>query len=73
MREIEGIRIYTTAEVAKQLGVTAATVRAHIKTGRLKAHRFGKGFTVTGDDLRAFITGGPASPAALNGSRQQLP
>jgi excisionase family DNA binding protein len=63
MREIEGIRLYKVAEVAELLGVTAATVRGHIKTGRLKATRLGRGFTVTGDNLRALITGNRPQPS----------
>lgn len=74
MREVEGIRLYTTAEVADLLGVTRQTVRAYIKTKALPAKRFGKGFSVTGTDLRAFVLGAaPATPAASTPPQGQLP
>jgi excisionase family DNA binding protein len=73
MREVEGIRLYTTAEVADLLGVTRQTVRAYIKTKALPAKRFGKGFSVTGADLKAFVLGAPATPAASTPSQGQLP
>ena len=41
-KEIEGIKFYTILEVAERLDVTSQTIRASIKSGKLKGKRIGR-------------------------------
>jgi excisionase family DNA binding protein len=59
MIKIEGITMYTIPEAAEALKVTPQTVRAYIKTGKLKAKRIGRPYLISGDSLRAFLLGEP--------------
>lgn len=52
---IEGVKFYTIPEVAAALKVTAQTVRAYIKQGRLKAQRIGRPILITEKNLREFL------------------
>jgi excisionase family DNA binding protein len=52
---IEGIKFYTIPEAAKALRVTAQTVRAYLKQGRLKGTRIGRPILITERNLREFI------------------
>jgi excisionase family DNA binding protein len=52
---IEGIKFYTIPEVAEALRVTPQTIRAWIKTGRLKAKRIGRPILITENNLREFL------------------
>jgi excisionase family DNA binding protein len=45
-KTIEGITFYTVAEVAQTLDVTAQTIRAYIKQGRLEGQRIGRPFLI---------------------------
>ena len=42
-------------EVAKQLGVSPATVRGLIRTGELKAYRIGKQVRIAEEDVKAYL------------------
>jgi excisionase family DNA binding protein len=48
---------YTTAEIAARLKVSEATVRAWLRSKRLRGHNFGgkMGYRVRGADLEAFL------------------
>lgn len=52
---IEGIKFYTIPEVAEVLLVTAQTVRAWIKQGKLKSQRIGRPIYITEKNLQAFL------------------
>jgi excisionase family DNA binding protein len=52
---IEGIKFYTIPETAKALNVTAQTIRAYIKQGRLKSQRIGRPIFITESNLRDFL------------------
>jgi excisionase family DNA binding protein len=52
---IEGIKFYTIAEAAKALSVTAQTVRAYLKQGRLKGTRIGRPILITESNLKEFL------------------
>ena len=53
--EIEGIKFYTIQETAETLGVTAQTVRAYLKQGRLKGKRIGRPILITESNLKEFL------------------
>jgi excisionase family DNA binding protein len=52
---IEGITFYTIPEVAQALRVTPQTIRAWIKTGRLRSQRIGRPIFITENNLREFL------------------
>lgn len=54
-KEIAGKTYYTIAEVARALDVTAQTVRAWAKRGRIKTHKMGLPILISEDSLRSFI------------------
>jgi excisionase family DNA binding protein len=60
--------LLTVAQVARRLQVHEITVRRHIKAGRLKAVRVGRGLRVRGEDLEAFI-----APVKATGFRLPYP
>ena len=47
-----------TKEVAQMLDISAQTVRAYIKQGKLKAQKTGNKYVITEDTLKAYISGG---------------
>jgi len=52
---IEGIKFYTTKEIAILLNITPQTVRAYIKRGKIKAQRIGRPMLITEDSLLDFL------------------
>lgn len=48
---------FTTAEVAEKLNKNVVTIRRHIDSGLLKAHRPGKDFIITETNLNNYIHG----------------
>ena len=52
---IEDIKFYTVREIAELLQVTAQTVRAYIKQGRLEATRIGRPLLITENNLKDFL------------------
>jgi excisionase family DNA binding protein len=52
---IEGIKFHTIPEAALSLGVTAQTVRAYLKQGRIKGVRVGKSILITETNLKQFL------------------
>lgn len=55
MREIQGIKFFTTLELASKLQVTPQTVREYIKQGKLKAQKVGRSFLVSEKNLLDFL------------------
>lgn len=53
---------YSVEEVAERLGLHVRTVRAYLRTGRLKGVRIGKQYRISKENLDA-LTGEPARPA----------
>lgn len=53
--EIEGIKFYTIQETAEALGITAQTVRAYLKQGRLKGKRIGRPILITENNIKEFL------------------
>ncbi len=62
IKEVAGVRIYGTEDIAQELGVSVLTVRAWIRAGRIRATKIGRGWKVTEDALRAFIAGEGPGP-----------
>jgi len=52
--------LYSVEQVAERLGLRVRTVRAYLRTGRLKGVRIGKQYRISREDLDA-LTGGSAS------------
>ena len=48
-------QLYSTEEVAEQLGLHVRTVRGYVRDGRLRAVRIGKQYRITRADLEAFV------------------
>ena len=53
--KIQGITFYRIPEVAEELQVTAQTVRAYIKQGKLKSQRIGRPILITDKNLKDFL------------------
>jgi excisionase family DNA binding protein len=60
----EETRMYSLDQVAERLGLHVRTVRAYVRTGRLKAIRIGKQYRVAREELEA-IVGASNSPDAV--------
>lgn len=58
MIKIDDIKAYDVQEVAEMLHISAQTVRAYIKQGKLKAQKTGNKYVITEETLKAFIKGG---------------
>ena len=54
------LQIFLVQEVAATCRTCAETIRRHIRAGRLKAVRIGKGYGVRRRDLEAYVEGGAA-------------
>jgi excisionase family DNA binding protein len=53
--------LYSVEQVAERLGLHVRTVRAYLRTGRLKGVRIGKQYRISQADLNALV-GGAARP-----------
>jgi excisionase family DNA binding protein len=51
----EETRMYSLAQVAERLGLHVRTVRAYVRTGRLKAIRIGKQYRVAREELESIV------------------
>jgi len=49
------LRLYTIKEISEKLNVTQRTLRTYIKTGRLKAQKFGSSTYISEDALREYF------------------
>jgi excisionase family DNA binding protein len=61
---IEQSRMYSLDQVAERLGLHVRTVRAYVRTGRLRAIRIGKQYRVAPEELEA-IVGDSNTPDAV--------
>ena len=55
---MEEIKVYTLNEVTDILKVTTRTIYSYIKSGQLKAVKFGKYWRVSHEDLQEFVKRG---------------
>lgn len=58
MIKIGDVKAYNVQEAADLLDVSAQTIRAYIKQGKLKAQKAGNKYIITEETLKAFIQGG---------------
>jgi len=56
-KEVLGVELYSTTEVAKALDVTERSVYQYIKDGRLKGVKYGRSWHISEANLRAFLEG----------------
>ena len=56
MKEIENLKLYNLQEVAEILGIYYQTVRKLIQNGELKAKKIGKGYIVTSENLKQYVS-----------------
>ncbi len=64
------MRLLTTAEVARALGLSLTRVRAMIEKGQLPARKFGRDWAVTPQDVRrARNRPGPGRPRSRKPAR----
>jgi excisionase family DNA binding protein len=62
--------MYSVEQVAKRLGLHVKTVRAYLRTGRLKGVRIGKQYRIARTDLDTLTgTRGTGAPAAVRRTR----
>lgn len=54
---IEELRLYSLAEAEDIVGLTAQTLKKHIKAGKLEAVKVGNRWKVTKDSLEKYIKG----------------
>lgn len=54
-RQIDGLTLYTTEEVAAMLGTTAYTVRLYLRQGRIQGRRFANRWYIPADALIAYF------------------
>jgi excisionase family DNA binding protein len=59
---MEGKKPLTTSEVAERLGVTRWRINAMIKSGRLRAEKFGQIYLVREQDLKSVMERKPGRP-----------
>lgn len=57
LEKLNSIELYTLKEVSQVTGITEYTLARYIRTGRMKGIKIGRGWRVTGDNLRRFING----------------
>lgn len=53
--EFDGVKFFSTKEVAERLQVSASTVRVYIRTAKLKGKRIGNSFKVSENSIREFL------------------
>lgn len=55
--DLEELRLYSLAEAEDIVGLTAQTLKRHIKAGKLEAVKVGNRWKVTKDSLEKYIKG----------------
>jgi len=58
---IEEKKLYSVEDLTKILPITPLTIRKYFKKGRIKGHKIGRDWYVTGDNFEAFLEGGETS------------
>ncbi len=54
-KKISGIELYDLQELSKKLSVHIVTLERYCRKGKLKAQKIGRGWQVSGENLKAFI------------------
>lgn len=53
--KISGIELYSLQELSKKLGIHLVTLQRYCRKGKLKAQKIGRGWQVSGENLKSFI------------------
>lgn len=62
MKEVNGVKLYTTKEVAELLGSSLYFVQSRIKKGFLSSVRISRNIYVSEEGLTAYLRGSIAEP-----------
>lgn len=54
---INGIKLYTTEEISKILGINLRTAQIYIHNGKLKGQKIGRRWYVADETLKDFLKG----------------
>lgn len=65
-------KYYTVEQVSEMVGLHVKTVRRYIREGKLKAHKVGKQWRITGHDLSNFTEGEVSDRNTLNSNSIEL-
>lgn len=57
MREVLGVKLYSTEETAELLGVTERTVRTYIKAGKLQGVKVAGSWEISEENIKDFLNG----------------
>lgn len=57
MKTILNVNLYTVQEAAEILHVTERTVRAYLKSGKLRGQKIGKDWHISEPNILAFVHG----------------
>lgn len=57
MREVLGLKLYTTEESAQIVGVTERTIRAYLKSGKLQGQKVAGNWEISEENIKAFLNG----------------
>jgi excisionase family DNA binding protein len=68
----EQSRMYSLGQVAERLGLHVRTVRAYVRTGRLRAIRIGKQYRVAREELESIIGAGNSRDAVARRRRAEV-
>jgi excisionase family DNA binding protein len=60
---IAGVKVYNLQEVAKELGVSYATVKNLRAAGKLRGQRIGRSVMISEEELQHFVRGSGAGAA----------
>lgn len=55
MIEIAGVKLYSVNDMAKELKISAVTIRAYLRQGKIKAKKIGGKWYATVESLRSFL------------------
>ncbi|NJL06764.1 MAG: helix-turn-helix domain-containing protein [Chloroflexaceae bacterium] len=58
MKVFDGITLYTTAEVAEQLGVSVQLVRKLMREGKIKGRKIGNAWYIPAEAVKSYLTTG---------------
>jgi len=57
-KKIGSVELYDLQELSKKLGLHLVTLQRYCRQGKIRAQKIGRGWQVSGDNLKAFINPG---------------
>jgi len=70
MFKIGSIKVFTIEEIAKKFGITTATVRRYLKSGKLSGQRMGVRWYVSENAINEFFLTSYIKPKAGEGKKK---